>query len=159
MKMPSPSLRRSFLACAVALAATVALAAGGFLAVPAAAATSNVPSAIPGVLTLPVLISGQRTATTVAVVRFKLPFAARVLGVSATARASGGTTPTLTVDVLDDGTTILSAPISITAAAVAEGTVSAPAVADESVITVNLAIGGSSPTWDDIVVLITLFRT
>ena len=38
-------------------------------------------------------------------------------------------------------------------------TVSDATLADESSITVDLAIGGSSPTWDDIAVLLTLRRT
>lgn len=120
---------------------------------------TNVPSiAIPGVFTLPLVLSGQRVATTAAVVRFKLPFAVKLLGVSASARASGGTTPTLTVDVQDDGVTVLSAPVAVTAGAVAEGSITAPNIADESVITVDLAIGGTNPTWDDVTVCLTGVR-
>lgn len=122
------------------------------------AATPNYSPAVPGVVVIPVQLSGQYTTSTTAVSRFALPFAARVVGVSASARASGGTTPTLTVDVLDDGTTLLSAPVSVTAGAVAEGTVSVPVVADESVVTLNLAIGGTTPTWDDITVFLTVVR-
>ena len=125
---------------------------------PVAAATQNYSLAVPGVVTVPLQLSGQYTATETDVVTFALPFKARVLGVSASARASGGTTPTLTVNVLDDGTTILSAPLSVTAGSVSEATVSAPSVADESVVTVDLAITGTSPTWDDITVLITVIR-
>ncbi|MBF0093986.1 MAG: hypothetical protein HQL34_05515 [Alphaproteobacteria bacterium] len=121
--------------------------------------STNVPGiATPGVFALPLLIAGQRTATAVAVARFTLPFAVKLLGVSASARASGGTTPTLTVDVQDDGVSVLSTPLAVTAGAVAEGTVSAAAVADESEITVDLAIGGTNPTWDDITVLVTAVR-
>lgn len=107
-----------------------------------------------GIVPIPILlfIAGQRTATVVAVIRFKMPFPATVLGVSASARASGGTTPTLTVDVLEAGTTILSTPIAVTAAAVAEGAIADSAIADESAVTINLAIGGTNPTWDDICV-------
>ena len=124
----------------------------------ARAATQNLSVATPGVVLLPVHIQGQHTASVTAAARIKLPFPAKVLGVTAAARASGGTSPTLTVDVLDDGTSVLSAPISVTAGAVAEGTVTSTAIADESVVTVNLAIGGTSPTWDDIDVLVTLVR-
>ncbi|MGE0256907.1 MAG: hypothetical protein AB7N54_19960 [Alphaproteobacteria bacterium] len=141
-------------------AAVAALASGIFLvASDTRAATTNVPVAIPGVVLVPLSIEGQRTADVTAVVRFKLPFPARVLGVSATARASGGTTPTLTVDVLEAGTTILDDPIAVTAGTVAEGTVTDAVLADEAVITVNLAITGTNPTWDDITVLLTLVRT
>jgi len=107
---------------------------------------------------IPFHISGQYTATTAAVVRFKLPYAAKLVGVSATARASGGTTPTLTVDVKEGGTTVLSAPVAITAGTVSEGTVSDSLLADESTITADLTIGGTSPTWNDIVLLLTVVR-
>jgi len=123
------------------------------------AATANYSEVIPGIQIVPFHVSGQYTATTASVVKFQLPFKAQVLGVSATARASGGTTPTLTVDVAEGGTSILSAPISITAGTVSEGTVTDTSLADESAITVNLAITGTSPTWNDITVLITLRRT
>ena len=71
---------------------------------------------------------------------------------------SGGTSPTLTVDVQEAGATILSAPISITAGTVSDGTISDSNLADESLITINLAIGGTSPTWNDITVLLVLKR-
>jgi hypothetical protein len=123
------------------------------------AATQNYPDVINGIQMAPFQISGQWTATTTSVVRVQIPFKAQVLGVSATARASGGTSPTLTVDVLEAGTTILSSPISITAGTVSEGTISDSSLADESAITINLAIGGTSPTWNDITVILTLRRT
>src|SRR5690242_17422154 len=86
------------------------------------AATPNVTPGAGQVVVIPLHVSGQYTTTTAGVARFTLPFPAAVLGVSASARASGGTTPTLTVDVKEGGVTILSAPISVTAGAVAEGT-------------------------------------
>ncbi len=104
-------------------------------------------------------ISGQYTATTDPVAKFAMPYRCRVVGISATARASGGTTPTLTVDVEDDTVSVLSSAISITAGTVAEGTIANPAVADESVMEVILTIGGTTPTWNDITVLITVVRT
>lgn len=125
---------------------------------PAMAATPNYSQAVAGVEVIPIQLSGQYTANVTAVTRFALPFPARVVGVSASARASGGTSPTLTVDLLDDGTSILSSPVSVTAGSVAEATISTAAVADESVMTVNLAIGGSSPTWDDITLFVTVIR-
>lgn len=122
------------------------------------AATQNLATSY-DVQLVPIHISGQYTSTTADVAQFKLPFPGYVVGVSATARASGGTSPTLTVDVQDDGTSILSSAISITAGTVSEGTVSSATIADESEITIDLAIGGTSPTWDDITVLLTIVRT
>jgi hypothetical protein len=112
-----------------------------------------------GVLLLPLHLSGQYTANRTAIARLKLPFAADLVGVSASARASGGTTPTLTVDVQKGGVTMLAAPVAVTAGAVAEATIVASSqIADESVITIDLAIGGTTPTWDDITVNLTLVR-
>lgn len=150
---------RSNLFTALLIAAVVGALA---LALPswkaAIAATPNVAVGAGQAVVIPILIAGQRTATQTAIARFAMPFPADVLGVSATARASGGTSPTLTVDVLSGGTTILSAPITVTAGTVSEGTVTTAAIADENVITVNTAITGTTPTWDDIMVLITVAR-
>lgn len=123
-----------------------------------AAQTPNFSTAISGVVVLPFHISGQYTANTTAVIRFAMPFDARVVSVQASARASGGTTPTLTVDVLAGGVSILSAPVAVTAGSNAFATIATAAVADEAAMTVNLAIGGTSPTWNDIVVVITVVR-
>lgn len=142
------------LICSIALTLCVACAPLG-----AQAATTNIPVAIPGVVLIPLQLDGQFTATVNPVVKFILPFGARLIGVSANARASGGTSPTLTVDVEDDGTSVLSSAIAITAGTPAEGTVANPAIADESVIEVILTIGGTSPTWNDITVLLTVVRT
>jgi hypothetical protein len=125
---------------------------------PAAAATQNfIPDVDVDVLSFH--LTGQYTATVNPAAKFKLPYPARIIGVTATARASGGTSPTLTVDLEDDGTSVLSSAISVTAGTVAEGTIANAAVADESVMEIVLTIGGTSPTWDDITVLITVVRT
>tara|TARA_R110002096_G_scaffold172484_6_gene346183 strand:- start:661 stop:1107 length:447 start_codon:yes stop_codon:yes gene_type:complete len=124
----------------------------------ASAATQNYSTAVPGVVVIPLHLDGQFTATTNPVAKFAIPFGAKLIGVSANARASGGTSPTLTVDVEDDGTSVLSSAISITAGTISEGTIANATIADESVIEVVLTIGGSSPTWDDITVLMTVVR-
>lgn len=128
-----------------------------FMVAPAFAVTPNYAVDKP-VNLAPFYIAGQRTTTTAAVVKFKLPFKAKLIGVSATARASGGTTPTLTVDLQQGGVTVLSAPIAVTAGTVAEGTVTTATLTDEATITVDLAITGTNPTWDDITILLTLVR-
>lgn len=154
-KLSSFARTLAVVALSLALGASLSL----YQPEPAQAATPNVGVGVGhDVVVLPLHISKQYTATTAAVARLTLPFRAQVLGVSASARASGGTTPTLTVDVKEGGSTILSAPISVTAGSVTEGTLTDTVLADESAITVDLTIGGTSPTWDDIVVLITLVR-
>lgn len=132
-------------------------AALGLAAFAASAATTNYATDKPVVL-VPFHVSGQYTADTAGVIKITLPFKAKLVGVSATARASGGTTPTLTVDLLQGGTTVLSAPIAITAGTVAEGTVTTATLTDEASITVNLVISGTNPTWNDITILLTLVR-
>lgn len=145
---------RTFLAAAL----VAALGLAGLSVQGALAATATPTIATPGVQVIPLHIAGQQTADVAAAIRLKLPFKAKLLGVSASARASGGTDPTLAVDIQAAGTTVLSAPIAVTAGAVAEGTLATTTIADETVITVDLDLGGTSPTWDDITVLLTVVR-
>lgn len=149
--------RKSLLSAALAMVAAVGLMA----AAPevSQAATPNYSASAPGVMVIPMHISGQYTATTVAVAKWNMPFKCRLIGVGASARASGGTTPTLTVDLKAAGSTLLTAPITVTAATYTEATVGAGAIADEAAMTIDLTIGGTSPTWNDIVIFITVVRT
>ncbi len=123
------------------------------------AATTNPSSASSGYVVIPIQISGQYTATTAAVAKFKSPFPFQVVHISATARAAGGTSPTLTVDVKQGSTSLLTAPISVTAGTVSDGTLAtSPSIPDEANVSVDLTIGGTTPTWNDITVLIALKR-
>ena len=108
------------------------------------------------ILTFP--LNKQYIATTAGVLRFKMPYPATLITVQATARASGGTSPTLTVDILEAGVTVLSAPVSVTAGTVSEATITDANIADEAVVTANLAITGTSPTWDDITIVLVVAR-
>ena len=129
------------------------------LAVSAFASTPNPSPNSPGYEVLTFSINKQYTATTAGVVRYKMPWPAKLITVQAAARASGGTTPTLTVDVKEAGVSKFTAPITVTAGAVAEGAIGTiPRIADEAVITVDLTIGGTSPTWDDITVVMVVKR-
>lgn len=147
-------MRKKILSFAGALLASIALS----LTLPAAAQTPNYAVAIPGVVVIPFHVSGQYTATAVGVARFAMPFPARIVGVHASARASGGTSPTLTVNLMDDGASVLSAAITVTAGNITHGTVANPVISDESVMTVDLTIGGTSPTWNDITIFVTAVR-
>lgn len=141
--------------------AAIVLAASFLLpvaSVPVQAATTNYPPSVP-VYVVPFHISGQYTATATGIVKFNFPFKAQVVSVQANARASGGTSPTLTVDVMTAGVSLLSTPVAITAGTVAEATLAtATTIADEDAVTVNFAIGGTSPTWNDITVVLTVVR-
>lgn len=140
--------------------AFAALAAAALIAPidQASADTPNFGVSTPGVVLMPIQIAGQVDDDVTGAATFQLPFRAKILGVTATARASGGDTPTLAIKVLDDGTTVLSAPIAVTAGEIGEGALAAPVVTDESEISIDLDLGGTNPTWDDISILITLVR-
>lgn len=148
-------LKKFFVSTLIALCVLL-----GAFSAPATAATPNYAVAIPNIVVIPFHVSGQYTATTANVVKFNMPFKARLIGVGATARASGGTTPTLTVDLKDDTVSVLSSAISITAGTYSEGTLvtANQPVLDESVMTVDFTIGGTSPTWNDITIFITAVR-
>jgi hypothetical protein len=124
----------------------------------ASAATANPSTSSTGYVMIPFQISGQWTATTTSVVKFKIPWPHKLLYVGATARASGGTTPTLTVDVKMAGTSVLSSAMSITAGTITDGTISTSTLTDESTITIDLTIGGTSPTWNDVTVFLAVKR-
>ena len=125
----------------------------------AEAATKNYSEVVTGVQIVSLPIMGTYTATRTGIVTFQIPFKAKVLGVSATARASSGTTPTLSVDVKEGGTSILSTPFFINTSSVTEGVISDKTLADEATVTVDLTIGGDTPVWDDITAILTLRRT
>ena len=122
------------------------------------AATPNYPPGSTCPLVMPFHLSGQYTASATGVIRFAMPFPATLVTVQASARASGGTSPTLTVDVKEAGTTVLSSPVSVTAGAVSEATIADSSIADEAVITADLTIGGTSPTWNDITIVMVFCR-
>lgn len=152
--------RKSLFTLALSLVVASILAIATLMPVPAHAATPNYAASNPSVVVIPFHISGQYTATTAGVVKFNLPFRARLIGIGANARASGGTSPTLTVDLKVGGVSILTTPISITAGTYAEGAIGTSSqIADEASVTIDLNIGGTSPTWNDITVLMTLVRT
>lgn len=151
--------RKSLASIALGVLA-VAVVAVTALIYPYESARAATPNYAPAFNVTPIVlhISGQYTTTTTGVAKFNIPFKARVIGVGASARASGGTTPTLTVDVKTAGSTILSAPISVTAATYTEGVITTPVLVDESALTVDFTIGGTTPTWNDMVVVITVVR-
>ncbi len=120
----------------------------------AIAATQNY-SGVP-ITTLPVFISGQRTASASSVASFQVPAKMKLIGVSATARSASGVTDTLTLDVRAGATSVLSAPLAVSSVGVSEGTITTSTIPDETVLRIDTAIGGTNPAWNDISVLLTL---
>lgn len=143
------------IAAALALALALAPQKPDPLIKSAQAATTNVGVAVPGVMLIPLHFTGQYT-TTITVSRFAMPMACDMLGVGASARAMG--TTAMTVDVKSGGTTILSAPITLSAGAYTEGTVSTAAIPDENAITVDLNAPSGTSTLNDVTVLMTCVR-
>ena len=86
--------------------------------------------------------------------KFKLPFAGRLIGFGAAGRTMSGT---ITVDLQAAGASLLSAPITLSTA-YGEATITTSAVADEAQITVVITISGDSATVSDITILPTFLR-
>lgn len=144
----------------IALAAVAALALAALIAphkpqlVPdAQAAVPNVAISNPGVMLIPLHVSGAYTTTTT-VGKFNMPMPCDMLGVGATARAV--TNANTTVDVQLGGASILSSLITLSTGSYVEGTISTAAITDEGVITVILGVPGGTVT--DTTVLMTCIR-
>jgi len=101
---------------------------------------------------------GQYTASLDPLRTFQMPFAATLVEVSVCARdidTSSGN-ETYTIDLEEAGTSVLSSAISLTADNTpVVGTISDSAIADNAKMEVVLTLGGTTPTIDDITVLIT----
>ena len=108
--------------------------------------------------TIPICKTGQYSATVDPVATFQMPFAATLVEVSACARDIDTTdgNETYTVDLEEAGTSVLSSAISLTADNTpVVGTVSDSSIADNAKMEVVLTLGGTSPTLDDLTVLLT----
>jgi len=120
-------------------------------------ATPNYAETIPGIQVMTFTFPGNYNST-VTPCKFKMPFKAEVLGVSAYVRSSSGTSPTLTIDIREGTSSILSSAISMTADTITEGTISDKIIDDEATVSIVFTIGGGSPQWSDITVLLTVRR-
>ena len=99
---------------------------------------------------------GQETATVDPIATFQMPMKATATEVSVCARDidTVDTDETYTVDIEEAGTSILSSAISITADnTCVVGTISDSALADNAKIEVVLTLGGTTPTIDDLTIL------
>jgi len=132
------------------------------LAMPAMAATTNPSPASAGYMVLPLVFDRTVAAVSTPVIaRIKLPFAATVISVSGSCETAdyASTDEVYEIDVLEAGTSILSAPIGLAAAdTVYDGAVSDAALADEAVVTVTLDAAGTTPSITDVTVLLVIKR-
>lgn len=128
----------------------------------APAATTNPSPASPGYMVMPITFDRTVSSESAPVMfRFTMPYPAYVIGVSAAAEDIDLTDmdETYTVDVQEDGTSILSSAIGIEAAAtVYDGTVSDDAIADEAELTGVLTVAGTTPSVSTVTVLLVLKR-
>lgn len=119
----------------------------------AIAATQNYSGA--ALVTMPVHI-GQATASASSVASFQVPAKMKLIGMSTTARAASGVTDTLTLNLRAGATSVISAPLAVSAVGVSEATITTSTIPDETVIHIDTAVGGTSPAWYDISVLLSL---
>ena len=142
---------------AMILSAALAISLSPGLARFADAAVTNYPPGV-AVHAMPISIAATYTTDTTPV-RFKLPYAGRLIGFSAAARTVSGTA--ITVDFRAAGTSLLSGTVSLLSdGVVVDGTITTSAVADEAELTVVIGTGGGAgdPSVTDITVLPTFLR-
>lgn len=131
------------------------------LAVSAFAVTSNPSPASPGYTPMVIPIMGTYSSTQT-VVKFKAPNGYKLQHASVTARAVAGTSPTLTVDILNGATSLLSTPVSVAAGTITDAVLTtSPLISDEGTVNINFARGGSYSSgqgWKDITLMLLLKR-
>ena len=137
----------------------VSLVPGPQSPVPAAAATKNPSPASTGYTPVVVPILGTYTGATTktAIVKWKAPVGFTVVAANATARVSSGTNPTLKLRGKSD--TYVNYSGSLTAGTTKDLSITTNKITDESAVTIDLVVGGTStPTWKDITLMLLLKR-
>jgi hypothetical protein len=94
-------------------------------------------------LVLPISLTMNSTNDGTGVYRFKMPWPATLVGVSASVQNTGSGN-TVTFDVTEGGVSVLSAPITANETTVTEGTISDSAIADEATIGINMSVTTST---------------
>jgi len=126
------------------------------------AAIGNTKLAAPkSYFTVPLCRDGQFTSGQTNLIAFQMPFAATLVEASACARdidrADGS--EVYSINILEASASVLSSVINLTVDNTpVVGVISDATIADNAVITVDLAMGGTTPAIDDITVLLT-FKT
>ncbi len=101
-------------------------------------------------------VSRQLTSSVTGLAGFAVSFDSELIHLSGYARASGGTAPTLSLAVKSGAATLGS--VAVTAGAAATSQPSKP-VSQGETLTIDATVGGVSPSWDDITLLLTFRRT
>lgn len=101
---------------------------------------------------------GQYTTGVTALRTFQMPFAATLTEVSACARDidTASANEAYSIDVLEAGVSVLSSVINLVADNTpVVGTISDASIADNAKVTVDIDMGGTTPTMDDLTVFLT----
>lgn len=146
----------------VLMLAAVAVVLGAALVAPqgiksAYADTQNYGPGTP-VYTIPIQLSGTYSASTSSVAAIKMPYAARLIGFSGIMRDYSGTGATHNIDLRAGATSVLSAPVTLSTASVTEATIATAAIADETTLFVDFALGASGVNATDMTLLLTVVR-
>lgn len=122
------------------------------------AATENPAQGASGYYVMTFHFDSQLTATVADKAQWKMPWPSQLVQVKCSGRAFGGSaTPTYTWTLQEAaGTAATCAPT--TAATEVEGTISDAAIADEASMTLDYASTGTSPTADDMTVILIFKR-
>jgi Flp pilus assembly protein CpaB len=139
----------------IALAMVLVAMTGAF------AATGNPSPASSGYQAIIIPVNNITAAGTLtAQASFKMPWPATVVYATTYARASSGTTPTLTLNLKSSTNSMFASACSVVASTVTECTLSTTNVtlADESTITVDSVAGGTTPTFTDITFVVWVKR-
>lgn len=117
------------------------------------AVTPNPTVASPGYMVLTFHVSGVvLTGAGTGLIKFNMPFPARLITVQQSVAALAGAAPT--VDVLVAGSSILTAVTTMTTAGIVyEALIATPTIADEAAVTVNLTTGTSMSNITIVMVL------
>lgn len=137
------------------LCAIVGLLAG--LALPASAATFNPSTGSSGYFVMTFHFDSQLTATVADKAQWRMPWPAELIAIKCSGRALGGTTPTYTW-TLQEGAGANATCAPTTAATEVEGTITDSSIADEASMTLDYASTGTSPTADDMTVILIFKR-
>ena len=136
---------------AIALLA-LAVTLGGLFA-----ATPNPSPASPGYYMMTLHFDSQLTATVADKAQWKQPWPSELVAIKCSGRAFGGTSPTFTW-TLQEGAGAAATCAPTTAATEVEGTITDSAIADEASMTLDYASAGTSPTADDMTVILIFKR-
>jgi hypothetical protein len=109
------------------------------------AAVTNPSPGSPGymMMVIPIAMTLNSTNDGTGLIRFKMPWPATLVGASAIVKTTGSGN-TVSINVTEAGTSVLSGAITANESTVTEGTVTDSSIADEAVIGINATVSSST---------------